>query len=354
MSYADGILECELPEWGGGLVTFRGSVSEDGTRIAELVSRVLRGTYDEIHDLLIVKDNRLVLEECFRANGRAHGPFLSDAFRDRPHLLASATKSITSILVGIAIAEGFMADVDVPVFDLFPEYAHLREEGKEAILLRHLLTMTAGLERRQSNEDPGDVNGMWQADDVVAYCLAKPVVAEPGTEFTYSNGISTLLGAAVARASGLEADEFAKRYLLGALGIGDFDWARYTDGTVDTDGGLALRPRDLAKVGQVLLNDGRWGDRQVVPRQWIVESTKGRVEHPGRRWYGYQWWRKEFEVEDRLIASYHAWGWGGQYLFVFPDLEMIVVSNAGNFEYRSERHLFGMIESHILPAALSS
>lgn len=164
--------------------------------------------------MLVVKSGRPVLEEYFRAGGKIHGPVVSDFYRDRQHLLASATKSITSTLIGIAVKEGFIGGAEVPVFEFFPEYAHLKNEQKEKFQLKHMLTMTAGLEWHQSNDHPRDMLGMWETDDVIRYYLEEPVVAEPGTELTYSNGISTVLGAIIKNASGIGADEFSGQYLF--------------------------------------------------------------------------------------------------------------------------------------------
>lgn len=420
ISYNDGILNCELPDWGGKKTIFKGKISPDkrtvrelsedkypkiwkrvedvetislmqqvealltstgnGTyayavpdetgdglltadladmgmdrqKISELVNRILHRKYDDIHDLLILKDGKLVLEEYFRANARIHGLLATQIYQNRRHLLASATKSITSILIGIAIKEGFVRDVEVPVFEFFPEYAYLNNQQKEKIRLKHLLQMTAGLQWKQSNDEPRDALGMWNTDDVIRFYLEKPVVAEPGTEFTYSNGICTVLGEIIKKASGMGADKFAEKYLFSPLGISDAEWSRYPDGTLDTDGNLALRPRDLAKIGLLFWNNGRWADKQIVSEEWITESTKKRVRRSESLWYGYQWWQTDFEVQGKTIESFQSWGWGGQYLLVFPALNMVVVSNAGNFEYKSERYLFSMLETHILPAALSS
>ena len=418
ITYDDGILTCELPDWGDKKTIFKGKISEDkrtitqsfedtypkiwmrvedaetisliqqvesslesaGKRtydytvpdetgdgllsadmtdtgmdqekIAELVNRIMRGKYDDIHSLLIIKNGKLVLEEYFRVNGRIYSQFVTEMYRDRIHLLASSTKSITSTLIGIAIKKGFIKDVEAPVFEFFPEYDYLNNEQKGKIRLKHLLTMTAGLEWQQSNEQPRDALGMWNTEDVIKYYLEKPVVAEPGTEFTYSNGISTVLGAIIKNTSGMGADKFAEQYLFSPLGVADSEWSRYPDGTLDTDGSLALRPRDLAKIGLLFLSDGRWADKQILSEEWIRESTKKRVRRSESLWYGYQWWQRDFEIKGKTIESFHSWGWGGQYIFVFPALSMVVVSNAANFEYKSERYLFNMLETHILPAVV--
>jgi len=321
-------------------------------KVSELVTRILQGKYKDIHDLLIVKNGKLVLEEYFRMKGRLHGPFITETYRKKYHLWASATKSVTSLLIGIAIDKGLIKSVEVPVFDFFPEYGDLNSPEKKKIQLKHLLTMTAGLEWDQISEAPHDVHGMWSTDDVIRYYLEKPVTSEPGAVYNYSNGISTVLGAIVKNVSGIDASDFSGKYLFNPLGITDFNWQYYPDGSVDTDGGVEMRPRDMAKIGQLILNQGSWSFRRIVSDVWIDESTTGRVKLTDTMWYGYQWRKKKFYTCGKNLDAVFSFGWGGQYVFVFPDIDMVVVSNACNFEYKSERFLHEMLEKYILPAAL--
>jgi CubicO group peptidase (beta-lactamase class C family) len=153
-------------------------------RPGDLVDRIASGKYDDLHGMLLVRNDALVLEEYFGANGRMRRPELRKVFRNKLHHLGSTTKSVTSLLIGIAIDKGLIESVDVPVLDFFPEYESLRTPDNDRILLRHLLTMTAGLEWEQFRydwSDPcNDAAQMWRGGDVLEYTLAKPVVADPG------------------------------------------------------------------------------------------------------------------------------------------------------------------------------
>ncbi|MDY7078917.1 MAG: serine hydrolase [Chloroflexota bacterium] len=325
-------------------------VGIDVQLINDLVDRILQGSYGDIHDILIVKEGKLVLEEYFRLDGRMYGPAVEQEYRDRVHILASATKSVTSLLIGLAIDKGFIESVEAPVYDFFPEYKTITDEQKKRVLLKHLLTMTAGLEWDQSR----DGNRMGSGEDIVELVLGKPMVAEPGEEFLYSNGIATVLGAIVAKSSQMDVAEFSDKYLFTPLGIEDYHWRKYPDGTTDTDGSLGLQPRDLAKIGQMVLDGGRYNGAQIVSEEWIRQSTERRVEHPaGRRWYCYQWGQSDFEVDGKTITAIYSWGWGGQGVFIFPELELVFVAHGANFDDFMMEGPFRMLERYILPAVLS-
>ena len=175
------------------------------------------------------------------------------------------------------------------------------------------------------------------------------------------------MGEIIFRVSGLRADKFAERYLFGPLGISDYYWWKYPNGTVQTGGGLSLRSRDMAKIGQLLLDGGRWHGKQIVSEAWVKASTTphAQVAPPFPRWlpaflrprlfpleqngYGYQWWLGAFRVGERVIASYSAQGRGGQFIFVFPDLHMVAVFTGWNDNELSIQPL-EMLQHYILPA----
>ena len=177
--------------------------------------------------------------------------------------------------------------------------------------------------------------------------------AEPGEEFNYSNGISTVLGAIVEKASQMEVAVFADKYLFTPLGIEDYHLRQYPDGTTDTDGNLALRPLDLAKIGQMVLDGGRFNHTQIVSEEWIRESTERHVQDRGL-WYGYQWWQMDFKVDGETITAIHNVGFGGQFVFIFPELGLVFVAHGANFDDYKLKGPFRMLETYILPAVLSS
>ena len=200
--------------------------------------------------------------------------------------------------------------------------------------------MTAGLSWDEWTYPYTDVRNdhvaMNDSKDPVRYVLERPLVATAGEKFGSSSGITIALGEIVHQVSGLKADKFAERTLFGPLGITNYYWWSYPSGFVQTGGGLCLRPRDMAKIGYLYLNGGRWQGKQIVSEEWVKESTKNRVDAKQfPNWinadgYGYQWWLRSFKVGDRVIPSYHAAGRGGQFIFVVPELDIVAVFTGWN------------------------
>jgi CubicO group peptidase (beta-lactamase class C family) len=330
------------------------SAGFNAAEMIRLMEEIRSGDHGDIHGLLICRQGRLVLEEYFALEGSLQGPFVREVFRKRVHHLASITKAVTSVLTGIALDRGLLEGVHQPVFSLFPEYAHLNTGDKSRMELRHLLTMTAGLEWEQFrypfSDERNNAGEMYRTDDVPGYVLSRPLADPPGDEFQYSNGVATLMGEVLGRASGVDVAEFARMNLFVPLGVSDTFWSCYPDGTLDTDGGLALRPRDLARIGQLLLNDGRWADREVISPGWIEESTRRRLNFRRGRGYGYYWNEWLLDAGDTAERVIFAPGDGGQFLAVFPAREMVVVITAGNYGQDPTSTYKTLFEDYILPA----
>jgi CubicO group peptidase (beta-lactamase class C family) len=178
------------------------------------------------------------------------------------------------------------------------------------------------------------------------------MVDEPGVLFNYSNGTPTVTGAILRSAVGMDVAQFAEASLFGPLGITDYSWTKYPDGSIETDGGLALRSRDLAKIGQLFLNRGMWDGTQVVSEQWVTESTKERLRFGrGNRWgYGYHWMQTETRIGGGSVRSYFVPGDGNQILAVFPELDMVVVFTAGNYGRDPKPEYYALFARYILPS----
>lgn len=309
-----------------------------------------------IHSVLIVRNNKLVVEEYFPGKEPIFGPTLQQPLdwrkyqvfnRDTLHTLESATKSVNSILIGIAIDQHLIHGVDEKISTFFPEFT-----GKDDIRLKHFLSMTAGLDWNENKipyTDPrNDCIRMDHTNDPVRFLLERPVVAAPGTKFVYNSAIAVTLGEIIRKASGLPVDKFAESNLFKPLGISDYAWrGNFTNGVIHTGGGLYLRPRDMAKIGCMMLNNGRWQGKQIVSEDWVRESTKKQAPDMG---YGYEWWLPRFKVRDQMIPSFLAEGYGGQCIFVFPSLHMVVVFTGW------KEPIFGqlrdMMQRYVLPAAI--
>lgn len=350
--------------------------------LGELIERIDSKEIKNVHGILIVKDGKLAFEEYFAGYTFAYsGPWSSvlnfrgertDFGIDTPHNLASVTKSFTSALVGIAIDRGYVQDVDEPVFSYFPKYSYLRNEQKDRITLEHLLTMTSGLEWNELEVWLGnmehDVVKLFLVPDPLGYILAKPVVTEPGTAWYYNGGGVCVLGEVIRKASGMRMDDFAERYLFGPLGITDYEWDHINADMIHASGNLKLRPRDMAKFGTLYLNSGNWKGQQIISQEWVERSTKASVSIPweslegilgdeyadlpethGDR-YGYLWWLKTYHANAQSVDAYFASGWGGQRIFVFPSLDMVVVLTGGNYGAKQKDPTAEIITQYVLPA----
>jgi CubicO group peptidase (beta-lactamase class C family) len=279
---------------------------------------------DGVDALLIVRHGTLVFE----------GYYVSGTGVETPHFLASATKSVMSLLVGAAVEQGLILDDEQPLMDFFPEHADIfqSEPKKQTITLHHVLTMTAGLEWDQKDPSERDRDGihLLQSNDAARYVLTKPLVNIPGTKFLYSGGCSALLSAIVRNVSGLQADAYAEAVLFGPLEINDYTWNHMADGLADSDGGLYMRGRDLAKLGQLCLQGGMWNGERIIPQEWIEASFHPWIPSDQRRTrYGYQWWMYDLprtgqrtDLNGIVMAS----GYGGEKLFVIPTLDLVVVA----------------------------
>jgi CubicO group peptidase (beta-lactamase class C family) len=193
---------------------------------------------------------------------------------------------------------------------------------------------------------------MWNTADVIKYVLERPLAARSGKKFKYSNGAPVVLGEVLHNACRLEVDKLAEKYLFKPLGISRYQWSRYFDGTLETDGGLALCVRDLAKIGQLFLTQGRWQKQQIISPSWIKESTPRRIDL-GSLWkwgYGYYWMEVNLNYHGQTIRSFFVPGDGGQLLAVFPGLKMVIVFTGGNYGTDVKSTYFAIIYQHILPA----
>lgn len=256
--------------------------------------------YPTVRSLLVVRHGRLVAEGYSRDRGD----------RDAPHLVQSVTKSVTSLLMGIALEEGLL-DLDTPLYDLMPE--HFDADTRKRILtLRHVLTMTDGLEFH-NEEDSGAF--MYVPGSSVRHVLSRPLVAEPGSRFYYHDGNPQLAAGALRAAGGWTLEDYAKERLFGPMGIRDYRWEAHADGLSFGAYGLWLRPRDMARIGQLMLQGGTWEGRRLVSADWIEAST--RIYQNGD--YGFYWWI----VEEGAV--YRAAGAGGQIIFVHEQLDLVVV-----------------------------
>jgi len=327
------------------------SLSKEGVdsgKIEELMRSIVNGTFPNVYSVLLVRNGKLVLEKYFYGYDR-----------DAKHQMHSVTKSITSILVGMAVDHKMIPSVDKKVYEFFPEYKGTSWIGqKYEIDLRDVLTMTAGLDWDETTysyfDSRNTLERMFQSNNWVKYVLDRKVIESPGERFNYNGGLTLLLAAIIRNTSGLYADKFAEQYLFAPLGISDYHWHKHRDGTINSFGGLSLRPRDMAKIGYLLLKGGKWKGRQIVSQKWINESTREHKATGGGYGYGYQWWRGKAVISNQVIEAFWAWGRGGQFIFVFPSLDLVAVFTSEPYANPEGAYRpFAMLTKYIIPAQLA-
>lgn len=295
-----------------------------------------------VHAVLVARAGKLVFERYLTGSDEINDRPIANATFDADtlHDMKSVSKSVASLALGIAIDRGLIAGVDQPIFSFFPELSDLRSPEKDRILLSHALTMSMGLKWVEATPSTGnfdnDESRMHMARDPCRYVLGLPLVTPAGQDFFYNTGALTLVSAIIRKAVGKPLDEFAREALFEPLGITRFEWTR-VKGDTDAGGGLRLRPRDMVKIGQLVLAGGRWDDRQIVSKAWIDASTRPRLEATGPYFYGYLWWLGRSLHGGREIHWDAALGRGGQSIRIVPELDLVVAVTAGYYQDYSAR-----------------
>ena len=333
----------------------------DGAMLAALADDIHAGEYLNIHSLLVVRDGQLVMEEYFEGEDERRGlPVGVISFdADTLHDARSVTKSVVSIAFGAAIADGSIKGTDLPVLDYFPEYQDLRTPEREAIILSHILSMTSGFEWDESSviygEPLNDETAMDRSPDPYRYVMEQQVVFEPGTKWEYSGGDTMLMAGVIEKATGTGLEAYTKQAVFEPLGITQYEWLTYSDGTPISASGLRLLPRDMAKIGLLYLNGGRWNDVQVVPEDWVEASLSPQAfigDRPtGFQRYGYQWWLGTARVGEDYVPFATAVGWGGQRILMVPSMDLVIVVTAGMYGDRRQTGItFEIMLDRVLPA----
>lgn len=264
--------------------------------------------------------------------------------------IKSASKSLMGLLAGIAVDEGLI-EVDEPIGPYFEEYfSENPDPEKEAITIQDLLTMRAGLETTSFyNYGPWVVSPDW-----VAYALSRPLEEEPGGKMVYSTGTSHLLSVLLTKATGMSTREFAQQYLFEPMDILPGGWDRDPQGFYMGGNNVALRPIDMMKIGQMVLDKGKWNGRQIISESWFDESFQTYTRSNFNPYdYGYMWWKKEIGGYQSIFA----WGFGGQYIFIFPELEGVIVITSTTENSDQSRDykepVFELVEESVLPRLLA-
>jgi CubicO group peptidase (beta-lactamase class C family) len=329
----------------------------DGAMLRGIAARFTACEEARAHAVVVARHGALVYEHYFTGEDwRWTSPLGVVAFDSAVrHDLRSITKSVTSLLVGVALDRGWIDALDTPVFTYFPEHDDLRSSAKDRITLAHLLTMSAGFawDERGAWDSPGNNERLMdQAADPYRYVLEQDLATAPGQAYDYCGGAPTLLQGVIQKTSGKALDLIAREALFAPLAITDVEWTRFPSGDVRGYGGLRLRTRDLAKIGQLVLDRGVWQGRPIIRPEWIAASTAPQINGEGIFFYGHLWWLGRFLVDRREIRWIAGIGNGGQRLYIVPRLELVVAVNAGAY---SAPQVVGemVLKRHVLPAIFS-
>ncbi len=309
------------------------------------------GRFNNLHAILVAKNGKLVFEEYYAG-------FDAETLQ----YTASVSKSVGSILLGVAMEQRLIAGVeqgflDMTLGELLPEQRAVLAEDprKSGIRLDHVLSMSGGLAWDESSLPYSDSDNDWirasRADDPIGFALSRPVVADPGTQFNYHGVYSIFPSYLIQREVGVSAEEFAVENLFAPMGITEWEWETIASGLTDTDGGLYLRPRDMLKLGQLYLDGGVWSGDRIVSAAWVEESTQRRIVNEGMPDYCLLWWCDDFHYGDRSTYTYFASGHGGQKIFVFPSFDLVVVLTHQVFDNGyGELNNIGILSRYVLPA----
>ncbi len=322
---------------------------DDAVRTKELVN---------LHAVVVARGGKLVFERYYEgADERRGRPLGTVNFGpDVKHDLRSVTKSIVGLLYGMALADGKVADLDRPLVDQFPAYKDLAADPKRRqMTVLHALSMTLGTEWNENlpYTDPrNSETAMDRAPDRYRYVLERPLVAPPGSRWNYNGGATALLAHLISQGTEQSILDYAREKLFKPLGITDVEWIVDRRGEPIAASGLRMRPRDLAKIGQLVLDRGMWGDSQLVPAEWVDRSVAPRTRAGKDTEYGFHWWLGELKASGQPWIG--AFGNGGQSLFSIPSLELVVVITAGNYNKPDNRKLRSAVIRKVLAALRDS
>ena len=336
-------------------------VGIDSSIINKIDTAISKGTYPNIHSLLIARHNKLVFEKYWPGEDQRWGDDLglTDHGKDSLHDIRSISKSIVSACIGIAIKQGKIKSVDQKVFDYFPEYAKLDTGLKSLLTIKHLLTMTPGFVWDESIPYANPENSERRMDrsaNPVEYVLSQPMEFAPGQVWKYNGGTTQLLATIIEKTTGKKVDQFAKEFILQPLGIAQFEWEKFRGTDLPfAASGMRLRSRDLLKFGLMYDQKGVWQGKQVIDPKWVEESFQPNLQQPWGGSYGYQFWLWQDTIKNRIIPFVYCDGKGDQKIIFDKTNDLLIVATAGNYEKRDIKNsVYALLKEYVYPALVNN
>ncbi|HZS05408.1 MAG TPA: serine hydrolase [Blastocatellia bacterium] len=332
------------------------AVGLEAKALADLDADIASGKYGYVDSMLVIRHGKVAYDRSYKhdydriygEDSRKPGPLNAhdptgpyNYFnpwwhpfyrRGELHTMQSVTKTVTSVVIGVATARNEFPSLDTPILKFFDtaKVASI-DERKRRLTIRHLLTMTAGFDWNEAlpYNDPNNAASLMEASaDWVQFTIDRPMAHEPGAVFAYNSGATQLLAHIFRVATGKDIEEYAAQHLFAPLGIEQYHWKRSPSGLADTEGGLYLRAHDLAKIAYLFLKNGVWEGRQIVTADWVKASVAPSATVSASVKYGFKWWLYPYGDGSRL-----AWagsGFGGQIPVVVPEYDLVLVFTGWN------------------------
>lgn len=308
-------------------------------------------------DSIITTDNRVFFKNVESIIVYSDGEIKFEKYyngfkKDSLHQIQSQTKSIVALLMGIAIDQGFVKSENEPVSKYFPEYFNNENELKKTVTIRDLLTMSAGFEWEEMLpfDDPKNDNmNMFRSNKWLSYALTRSMAKKPFTEFKYNSGNPMIVAGIIEKATKMNMEDFARKFLFEPLQIKDYRWLEDQTGFCHAGGGLHLKPMDMMKIGILVMNNGKWLNHQLISENWITKATSSYMPTSfDISTYGYYWWIRDRNLTNgKSTKIISAEGAGGQKMYIFSEYQLIVAFTERNYNTPQVSPLF--IQESILP-----
>jgi CubicO group peptidase (beta-lactamase class C family) len=324
-------------------------------KLEGIVNAIKNGDYPNLEGLVISQNGQLTYEEYF------HG-FKKDSLHDT----RSAFKSVAGILIGIAIDKGFIKSVDDKVYSFFPQYKPYLNANvlKDSMTIEHLLEMKSGFDCEEWNGDKDCEDDMQTKQDWIRFCLDLPLKNKPGSQWDYTSINAMLLGGIISRASNMTVSDFADLYLFKPLGISNYRWTKDPMGHETSAGSFFISTKDMHKIAQLVLENGKNKGKRIVSQNWIkvmtekrhmiedfsnVRISKNKIAIPQPTYYGYTWYNEEIRTSEFKYNVVFASGNGGQYLMVVRDLDLAISFSGNSYNSSKSKLPFDILVKYILP-----